>query len=332
MNPYEINTLYCVNDKNARIPQVLAIVVPCYNEETVIEKTAQSLMAVLDDLKSQKIIDPSSFIYFVDDGSKDKTWDIIVKLHDTHATIKGLKLSKNVGHQHALFAGMLGVKDRVDCVITIDADLQDDVSVIKSMVDKFSNGCEIVYGVRKERKSDTFFKKYTALFFYKLMHLMGVDLVYNHADYRLASKRVIEELSQFREVNLFLRGVFTCIGFNTAKVFYNRNKRLAGETKYPLKKMILFALEGITSFSVAPMRLVTLAGAVVFILSLFMSFWTFITVFTANVVPGWASTVIPIYFLGGIQLLSIGIIGEYIGKIYKEVKARPRFIKEREIF
>ncbi|MEK6590633.1 MAG: glycosyltransferase family 2 protein [Nitrospinota bacterium] len=312
-------------------PPILAIIVPCYNEEPVIEETAQRLMAVMDNLKSQSKIAPSSFIYFVDDGSKDNTWSNIVKLHNNNKAIKGLKLSKNVGHQNAILAGLVNVKGQVDCAITIDADLQDDVSAIEKMVGNFSQGYEIVYGVRKERKTDSIFKRFTALLFYKFIKLIGADLVYNHADYRLTSRRVIEELSQFREVNLFLRGIFPLMGFKSINVYYDRGERLAGVSKYPLKKMLAFALEGITSFSVTPLRLVTLTGAIVFVFSLALSIWAFIMVFTGNVVPGWASTVIPIYFLGGIQLLSIGLIGEYIGKIYKEVKVRPKFIKDKEL-
>jgi glycosyltransferase involved in cell wall biosynthesis len=312
-------------------PPILAIIVPCYNEEPVIEETAQRLMAVMDNLKSQSKIAPSSFIYFVDDGSKDNTWSNIVKLHNNNKAIKGLKLSKNVGHQNAILAGLVNVKGQVDCAITIDADLQDDVSAIEKMVENFSQGYEIVYGVRKERKTDSIFKRFTALLFYKFIKLIGADLVYNHADYRLTSRRVIEELSQFREVNLFLRGIFPLMGFKSINVYYDRGERLAGVSKYPLKKMLAFALEGITSFSVTPLRLVTLTGAIVFVFSLALSIWAFIMVFTGNVVPGWASTVIPIYFLGGIQLLSIGLIGEYIGKIYKEVKVRPKFIKDKEL-
>ena len=315
-----------------REPPTLALVVPCYNEEAVLEETAQSLLHVLDSLKSLGMVHPSSFIYSVDDGSKDRTWEKIQALHNSNPIIKGLKLSKNAGHQNAVLAGMLGVKDRADCAITIDADLQDDVSVMNDMIQKYQDGCEIIFGVREERNSDTFLKKHTALLFYKLMALMGIDMVYNHADYRLVSRRAIEELSRFREVNLFLRGIFPCLGFKTASVYYKRKKRTAGETKYPLKKMIAFAFEGITSFSIAPMRLVTLIGAIVSVFSLGMGFWALIAVFSKKVVPGWASTVIPIYFLGGIQLLSLGIIGEYIGKIYKEVKARPRFIRETELF
>ena len=321
-----------VEDMKRESPPVLAVVVPCYNEEAVLEETARSLLNALDGLKSLGMVHPSSFIYCVDDGSKDRTWEKILALHNSTPIIKGLKLSKNAGHQNAVLAGMLGVKDRTDCAITIDADLQDDVSVMNDMIQKYQDGCEIVFGVREERNSDTFLKKHTALLFYKLMALMGIDMVYNHADYRLVSRRAIEELSHFREINLFLRGIFPSLGFKTASVYYKRKKRTAGETKYPLKKMIAFAFEGITSFSIAPMRLVTLMGVIVSLLSLGMGLWALIAVFTEKVVPGWASTVIPIYFLGGIQLLSIGIIGEYIGKIYKEVKARPRFIRETELF
>lgn len=314
------------------LPPVLAVVIPCYNEEDALEITAGKLTALVNDLKAKRVIHPSSFVYFVDDGSGDRSWELITRLHNADNTIKGLKLSKNSGHQNAIFAGLMAVKDRVDYAITIDADLQDDISVIRTMIDKIADGSEIVYAVRRERPSDTIFKKYTALFFYKLMKLMGVDIVYNHADYRLASRRVLDELSNFREVNLFLRGIFPLLGFKNSEVHYDRQERFAGKSKYPLQKMILFALEGITSFSIAPVRIVTIAGFIVSIFSLFVSLWALLSFFAGKAIPGWASTVMPIYFLGGIQLLGIGILGEYIGKIYKEVKARPRFIKEVEIF
>ncbi len=314
------------------VPPVLAIVVPAYNEEAVLEETAAKIVSALDELKAKSTVHSSSFVYFVDDGSRDRTWEIIAKLHKEKSVVKGLKLSRNTGHQNALLAGLLQVKDRIDCVISMDADLQDDVSIIETMVDRFSEGYEVVYGVRKERDNDSFFKKFTALFFYKLMQWMGVELVYNHADCRLASRRVIDSLSDFREVNLFLRGIFPLIGFKSTEVNYNRKKRLAGQSKYPLGKMISFALTGITSFSVAPLRMVTVIGFIISFLTLLMSIWVLFGYLRGNVVPGWASTVLPFYLLGGFQILSIGLIGEYIAKIYKEVKARPRFIKDTELF
>jgi len=313
-------------------PPILAIVVPCYNEDLVIEETSRRLTGLLDELISKTKLAPSSYIYFVDDGSQDNTWPLIVKFHEENSRIKGLKLSRNVGHQKALLAGLLSIMDRVDCAISIDADLQDDISIIEGFVDRFSEGYEIIYGVRKERKTDTFLKKYSALFFYKIMRLMGVNIIYNHADYRLASRRVLYHLSSFKEYNLFLRGIFPLLGFKSTTILYDRKERFAGHSKYPLRKMISFAWDGITSFSITPLRFITLTGFVIFILSLLLSFWAFISFLNKEVIPGWASIVIPLYFLGGIQLVSIGLIGEYLGKIYKEVKARPHFLKDIEIF
>jgi glycosyltransferase involved in cell wall biosynthesis len=311
---------------------VLAVVVPCYNEEPVIKETARQLLAIINELKTKARIQPLSFIYFVDDGSRDTTWDIISEMHEQENSIKGLKLALNAGHQYALLAGLLNLYKKADCVITIDADLQDDVSVINDMVDQFYMGYDIVYGVRKERHQDSFFKKYSAQFFYKLMQRMGVNIVYNHADYRLTSKRVLENLSEFKEVNLFLRGIFPLIGFKSTTVYYNRIKRFAGESKYPLRKMLSFALNGITSFSVTPLRIITISGFIISLISAVMSIWALVAFLRDTTFPGWASIVVPIFLLGGFQLLSIGLIGEYIGKIYKEVKSRPRYIKEMELF
>lgn len=311
---------------------LLTIVVPCFNEELVVEETARRLNEVLLRLIAGSKIDSRSFLYFVDDGSRDSTWGIISRLHAADTRIKGLKLSRNAGHQNALLAGLLSVKNRADCVVTIDADLQDDVSVIGVMVDEFQAGNEIVYGVRKERKNDTPLKRGTALFFYRLMQLMGAEIILNHADFRLCGKKALDELTEFREVNLFLRGIFPLLGFSSSRVYYDRKERLAGKTKYPLRKMLGFAFEGITSFSVTPMRIVSITGFLVFLASFILGIWALISTFVMKVVPGWASTVIPIYLIGGIQLLSIGLIGEYVGKIYKEVKARPRFIRDKELF
>jgi glycosyltransferase involved in cell wall biosynthesis len=310
----------------------LAIVVPCYNEEAVIDETARVLTGVLNTLIAKSKICSESFIYFVDDGSKDQTWQSIVELHNREPKVKALKLSRNFGHQNALLAGMTSIREKSDCVITIDADLQDDVSVIENFVDKFSEGYDIVYGVRKERKVDTFFKKYTALVFYHFMRFMGITIVNNHADFRLVSKRVVDTLSSFREANLFLRGIIPYIGFNSTEVLYDRKKRFAGETKYPLGKMLAFAWSGITSFSIVPLRIVTLAGLFVFSLSLLVSLWVLISFLKGSTIPGWASTVLPIYFIGGLQIFCIGLLGEYLGKVYQEVKSRPRFIKDVEIF
>jgi polyisoprenyl-phosphate glycosyltransferase len=322
-----------VQQRSESEPPVLAIVAPCYNEAPVIRETASSLIAVLDDLVAQGKIDAGSYIYFVNDGSADDTWNLIEGLHDSNERIKGLKLSRNFGHQNALLAGLMSVKDRCNCAISIDADLQDDVSAIEGFIDRYRQGYEIVYGVRRQRTKDTLFKKYTALIFYKIIKSVGVQVIYNHADFRLASNQVLNALASFKEFNLFLRGLFPLLGFKSTSVYYDRGERFAGESKYPFKKMMSFALEGITSFSIVPLRIVTAFGFIVFLLSLVMSInILFETIVRQNTVPGWASTVLPIYFIGGIQLLSIGLLGEYIGKIYKEVKSRPRYIMETEIF
>lgn len=311
---------------------IIAIVVPCYNEEPVLHETAKQLNQLIDSLIKNNQISQSSFIYFVDDGSNDKTWDIIQKFHLENNRNKGLKLSRNVGHQNALLAGLNSVQEKSDCVISIDADLQDDISAIALMVEEFKKGSDIVYGVRKKRETDTFFKRFTALSFYKLMSFFGVNIIYNHADYRLLSKRVVKHLISFKEVNLFLRAMVPLVGFKSTKIYYDRKERFAGVSKYPTKKMMSFALDGITSFSVAPLRYITLAGFIVFIISCVLSVWVLTVVLLDRTVPGWASTVLPIYFIGGVQLLSIGILGEYLSKIYKEVKARPRYIKDIELF
>lgn len=310
---------------------VLAVVVPCYNEEPVVEETARRLLEVLAGLRAKSKITDESFVCFVDDGSEDGTWERVVALHSGHPEIRGLKLARNVGHQNALIAGILSIRSRADCAVSIDADLQDDVGAIERMVDLFAEGNDVVYGVRKQRDSDTVLKRQTAQLFYRFMRLMGVDLVYNHADFRLLSRRVMDSLAGFQEVNLFLRGIIPAIGFRSAMVHYDRGARFAGESKYPLRKMLSFAFDGITSFSVVPLRIVTTLGMILFVLSVSLSIWVVASVYRGSVVPGWASTVLPIYLLGGIQLIGIGLVGEYIGKIYKEVKARPRFIKEEEL-
>lgn len=308
----------------------LSIVLPCYNEEEVLGETATRLLALLGRLKTEGKIANNSKIYFIDDGSRDHTWEIIENLAEEHAEIHGIKLSRNRGHQNALLAGLFSAEG--DALVSIDADLQDDVDVIETMVDRYMEGYEIVYGVRKARKTDTAFKRATAEGFYKLMHLMGVDIVFNHADYRLMSRRTVEELKHYSEVNLFLRAMVPLIGFKSTSVYYDRAERFAGESKYPLKKMLAFAWDGITSFSVVPLRLITATGFIIFIASILISFWILgIKLFTDDAVPGWASTVLPIYFIGGIQVFSIGIVGEYIGKIYMETKRRPRFIIEKSI-
>ena len=307
----------------------LAIIVPCYNEEEILPKTVKTLLKTLQTLKDSNLISNNSEIVFVDDGSRDKTWDLIEKFAHLYQDVKGIKLSRNYGHQNALLAGLFNTD--ADCYITIDADLQDDINVIKEMVEKYKQGCDIVYGVRKERKTDSFFKKFTAEMFYKFMKIMGVDLIYNHADYRLLSRRAVESLKQFNEVNVFLRGIVPLIGYKSDTVYYDRLERTAGESKYPLKKMLSFAWEGITSFSIAPLRFISFIGLVVFLVSFIMSGWVLWQKFNGHVIPGWASTVLPIYFIGGIQLLALGIIGEYIGKIYKETKRRPKYFIDKKL-
>ncbi len=300
----------------------LSVVIPCYNEEEILQYSIEKISAYLNRLQKEKLFDNYQMV-LVDDGSKDKTWDIILSLSKNYP-IKGIKLSRNEGHQNALVAGLFNSDG--DIMISIDADLQDDITVIKEMIEKYHQGCEIVYGVRKKRDSDTFFKKSTAESFYKLMKLFGVDLVYNHADFRLMSKRAVGNLKEFKEVNLFLRGIVPLIGYKSDKVYYDRSERIAGESKYPLKKMLSFAWEGITSFSTIPLKLISIIGFLVFILSTVMGLWVlWVKLFTDNALPGWASTVLPIYFIGGIQLLALGVIGEYIGKIYQESKQRPRY-------
>ncbi|MBN3555463.1 glycosyltransferase family 2 protein [Fictibacillus nanhaiensis] len=307
---------------------VLTIVVPCYNEEEVLPTTIDSLHKLLMIMIAEEQISSESNLLFVDDGSKDLTWSIIHKgsLQGNH--IRGLKLSRNVGHQNALLAGLFTAKDTSDCVLSIDADLQDDIHVIPSFVDMFKKGHDIVYGVRKKRDCDTFFKRSTAEFFYRLMNKMGVNLVYNHADFRLMSKRALQELEKFEEVNMFLRGIVPLIGYKSTSVFYDRKERLAGETKYPLKKMLYFAFDGITSFSVTPIRFVLITGLVSFFVSLLFGVYFISLKWIGETETGWTSLITSIWLIGGLQLIGIGLIGEYIGKIYKESKRRPKFIVE----
>lgn len=305
---------------------ILGIVVPCYNEQEVLSYTQEKLSALIQRLISSKKISENSFIAFIDDGSRDATWSMIQDYAQKNKSIKGVKLSRNFGHQGALLAGLNSFMRSTDCLISIDADLQDDINVIEEMIDKYHDGFDVVYGVRKKRKTDTFFKRFTALFFYRLMNWLGVEIIYNHADYRLTSRRVLENLISFKEVNLFLRGIFPLIGFPSTSVYYDRLERFAGESKYPLKKMLAFAFDGVSSFSVKPLRLVTTIGFIVFFVSLIMAAYSLISFLYLGTVPGWTSITLPIYFLSGIQILCIGIIGEYLGKVYKEVKERPKFI------
>lgn len=308
----------------------LAIVVPCYNEEEVLKLASKALREVLADLIQKGKIAADSFILFVNDGSKDRTWELIEEEHAAYPIqVSGVKLAGNVGHQFALTAGLITAKDRCDVTISIDADLQDDVAVIEEMIDKFHAGNDIVYGVRKERKTDTFFKRTTAQAFYKLMGLMGVKTVYNHADFRLMSRRAVEEFSKYKETNLFLRGMMPLIGYQTDCVYYDRKERAAGESKYPLKKMLALAFNGISSFSVKPISLILGMGVLIISLSVVALIYALISYFTGHVVPGWTSLILSIWFLGGLQLLAIGLVGQYIGKIYIEVKHRPRYNIEK---
>ncbi len=308
------------------------IVLPCYNEEAVIEETCRQLLDVFKEMKDGGLISAASRIVFVDDGSGDRTWELIAGLEETHQEVCGIKLAHNVGHQNALFGGLMTVKDECDCAISIDADLQDDIHVIPDMIRKFRDeNCEIVYGVRQERKTDTFFKRTTALGFYKLMKLMGVNMVYNHADYRLMGRRALAGLAEFEERNLFLRGMVPMIGYKSDNVYYNRNERFAGESKYPLKKMLSFAFDGITSFSVNLIRVISTVGVISCIIAVIMAIYSLVEKALGHTGAGWTSVMCSIWFIGGLQLLGIGLIGEYIGKMYKEVKRRPRYIVEEFI-
>ena len=311
--------------------KTIYLVLPCYNEEAVLHETSSRLKVKMNQLISENKISKDSRVTFVDDGSKDNTWSIIEELKESDELFAGVKLSRNRGHQNALLAGLMTVKDYCDAAISLDADLQDDINVIDKFIDRFIDGCDVVYGVRSDRKTDTVFKRTTAQGFYKVMKLLGVDIVYNHADYRLMSKRALDALEEFEEVNLFLRGIVPLIGYKSDVVLYERNERFAGESKYPLKKMLSFAFEGITSFSVKPIKLILDIGIIMFTTSLlfliyFIALWCF-----GKTVEGWATIVVSIWMLGGVQLLCLGVIGEYIGKIYIETKKRPKFIIDKFI-
>lgn len=306
--------------------EILYLVVPCYNEEEVLIETSKRLLGKINKMINEEKISKKSKILFVNDGSKDKTWDMIEELYNKNSIFSGVNLSRNRGHQNALLAGLMVAKEYADMVISLDADLQDDIDVIEKFVEEYYSGSDIVYGVRSSRKTDTFFKRTTALGFYKLMDKLGVNVVYNHADYRLMSKRALEALAEFKEVNLFLRGIVPLIGYKYSIVEYERHERFAGESKYPLKKMLAFAIDGITSFSVKPIRLISVLGFSIFFISLIALIYSLVVKFLGKTEVGWTSIVISIWMLGGIQLLSLGVIGEYIGKIYNETKARPRYI------
>ncbi len=306
----------------------LFCVIPCYNEQEVLHETSSRIRAKLEELIAQGKIDSDSRVVFVNDGSKDSTWDIIRSLHEENELFQGINLSRNMGHQNALLAGLMTVKDICDAAISMDADLQDDIGAIDEMVDKFNAGTDIVYGVRSRRATDTFFKRATAEGFYKLMNHMGANTVYNHADYRLMSRRALLALSEFGEVNLFLRGIVPMVGFTTDCVYYERAERFAGESKYPLRKMISFAIEGVTSLSTKPIKMITGLGFFIFFVSIVVLVYCLIRYFTGHTIQGWTTTVLSVWAIGGLIMISLGVIGEYIGKIYLETKNRPRFIIE----
>ena len=309
----------------------LYLAIPCYNEEEVLRDSAGKLLNKYNSLMEQNKITPDSKIVFIDDGSKDRTWEIIKELHEKNPVYQGIKLSRNRGHQNALLCGLMTLKDKADAVISIDADLQDDINAFDAMLEKYEAGCDVVYGVRSKRETDTFFKRFTAEAFYKILNKMGAKVIFNHADFRLMSKRALAAFSQYKETNIFLRGMVPLVGYKSDVVTYERFERLAGESKYPLKKMLALAWEGITSLSIQPIRMITWLGAIIFIISIIMIIYSLISLIAGTAVSGWASTLCSIWALGGLQLLAIGIIGEYIGKIYLEAKRRPRFIVEEFI-
>ena len=304
---------------------IVYLVIPCYNEEAVLPETVKQLTHKLDAMIAKGLADQQSRILFVDDGSKDKTWEMIRQFHEKNKQITGVKLAHNRGHQNALLAGLMTTMEYADCAISLDADLQDDIEVLDQFVEKFLDGCDVVYGVRNKRDTDSAFKRGTAQGFYKFMKVLGVDVVYNHADYRLMSKRALEALSEYKETNLFLRGIVPLIGYRSDYVYYDRHERFAGESKYPLKKMISFALDGISSFSVKPLKIISNLGIFISILSIAGLLYALISYLTDQAVAGWTAIVASIWLLGGIQMLCIGVVGGYIGKVYNEVKARPRF-------
>ncbi len=308
---------------------ILYVVVPCYNEEEVLYETAGRLKDKMKDLIEKGAISRDSKIVFVNDGSKDSTWELIRKFHESDHLYGGINLTRNRGHQNALLAGLMTVKEYADMVISMDADLQDDIDAMDDMIEKYRNGIDIVYGVRSSRAKDTFFKKASAETFYKVMKFLGADTVFNHADYRLMSKRAIEGLAEFKEVNLFLRGIIPMIGYPSDFVYYERGERFAGESKYPLKKMISFAVEGITSLSIKPVQLITILGFFIFFVSIIMLLYSFIRHFMGATIVGWTTLMVSVWAIGGLILLSLGIVGEYVGKIYLETKERPRFLVEQ---
>ena len=307
---------------------ILNVVIPCYNEEEALESTYKVLNKKMNSLIKENLISKKSKVVLVNDGSKDNTWNVIKKLHEENNMYVGVNLSRNKGHQNALLAGLMYAKDNCDISISMDADLQDDINVMDDMIKKYNEGSEIVYGVRNSRKKDSFFKRFTAEGFYKFMNIMGVEVVFNHEDCRLISKRALQELSNYKEVNLFLRGIIPQLGFKTSISYYERNKRVAGESKYPLKKMLMFAMDGITSFSIKPLRMIAFIGFIILMCSIIAFIYSIVMKLLGNTVVGWTFIVCSIWLIGGIQMLSLGIIGEYIGKIYNETKKRPRYIIE----
>ena len=322
----------CYNEiRGGKMAKILYLVIPCYNEEEVLPLTKKKLKEKMENLIKEKKISKESRVMFVNDGSKDKTWELIEEYHNEDPLFVGVKLSRNKGHQNALLAGLMTAKKYADITISMDADLQDDINVIDKMIEENNKGSEIVYGVRSSRKKDSWFKRFTAESFYKLMKVMGVEVVFNHADCRLMSKRALDELEHFDEVNLFLRGIVPLIGFQTSVATYERGERAAGESKYPLKKMLSFAWDGITSFSVKPLKMITTLGFIMLFISIIMIIYTIIVKILGNTVDGWAFIMLSIWFIGGVQLVSVGLIGEYVGKIYSETKHRPRYIIEKEL-
>lgn len=311
---------------------VLYIIVPCYNEEKVLPLTAPMFKEKILSLIAKRKISPESKIVFINDGSKDSTWDIITDLSLKDSVYEGISLSRNKGHQNALLAGLMEVKELCTITISIDCDGQDDINAMDQMIEEYSAGAEIVYGVRSKRDTDTFFKRFTAESYYKLLNRMGAEVVYNHADYRLVSSRVLEEFSNFKEVNIFLRGMFPMVGFKSTCVYYERHERIAGESHYPLSKMLALAFNGITSLSIKPIRFITKLGVFFALFSFIIIIYVFVGFFTGNTVPGWASSVITSSLIGGVQLISLGVIGEYIGKIYLETKERPRYIIDQRTY
>ena len=308
---------------------ILYLVVPCYNEQEVLPETSKRLKEKMESLMERNLISRDSRIMFVNDGSKDRTWFMIEELHEQDPIFAGVKLSRNRGHQNALLGGLMTAKEYADMTISLDADLQDDIDVIDQMVEKYYDGCEIVYGVRSARTTDTFFKRFTAESFYHMISMMGGEIVFIHADYRLMSKRALEEMAKYKEVNLFLRGIVPMIGFKTDVVTYERHERMAGESKYPLKKMLALAIDGITSLSTKPIRFIVFLGLFIFLCSIGMLIYSLVQHFLGHTSIGWTSLIVSIWAIGGLQLLAIGVIGEYIGKIYLETKARPRYIIEK---